>query len=267
MRTARSSDGNGQEAGAFEQMVVSTQVNCGVESMRTRRLHVLGAVLSALVVGGSAADTRGQAPGDLNGLWQAPYTPDLSVAYGKDLPFTAFGKERWAKVDTANDPTGFCLPVGPARGIQAPFPLQIVQTPAMVAILFEYQRTYRMIYTDGRKPPADIHDYPEWMGFSTGRWEDGTLVVDTVAINDRTWLDTAGHEHSDKLRLTERFKKTGPDSIEWSVTFDDPVFFVQPWTVTRPLKRLTSDDRVMSYSCEENNKDIPHLRPTKPPGW
>jgi hypothetical protein len=203
---------------------------------------------------------------DLNGLWQGPYTPNLADAYGKPLPFTPLGAEQWSKVDTANDPTGFCLPVGPARGIQAPFPFQIVQTPGLVAILFEYQRTYRMIYTDGRKPPEDIHDYPEWMGFSTGRWDGNTLVVDTIAIDDRTWLDTAGHQHSDKLRLTERFTKVDDGTIDWSVTFDDPVFFAQPWTITRALRRGKPGDRVMSYSCEENNKDIPHLKPTKPPG-
>jgi hypothetical protein len=217
------------------------------------------------------ADARGQAASsaavpDLNGLWQAPYTPNLAIAYGKDLPFTPFGAERWAKVDTANDPTGFCLPVGPARGLQAPFPFQIVQTPGLIAILFEYQRTYRLIYTDGRKAPDDIHDYPEWMGFSTGRWEGRTLVVDTVAINDRSWLDTAGHEHSEKLRLTERFTKVDDSTIDWSVTFDDPTYFTQLWTVSRPLRRPKPGDRIMSYSCEENNKDIPHLKPTKPGG-
>jgi hypothetical protein len=242
--------------------------------MFIRRPQLLAAAAFAVAVGALVATARDQAPNtpdaarmtDLSGLWKAPYTPDLSVAYGKDLPFTAFGRERWEKRDTANDPTGFCLPVGPARGIQAPFPFQIVQTPGLVAILFEYQRTYRMIHTDGRKPPDDIHDYPEWMGFSTGRWDNGTLVVDTVAINDRSWLDTAGHEHSDKLRLTERFKKIDDNTIEWSVTFEDPVFYAQPWTVTRSLQRQKPDDRIMSYSCEENNKDIPHLRPTKPGG-
>jgi hypothetical protein len=224
--------------------------------------------LSPLIAG--ADQDRGESarsgPADLNGMWQGPYTPNLAAAYGKDLPFTAHGAEKWAKVDTANDPTGFCLPVGPARGIQAPFPFQIVQTGAMVAILFAYQRTYRMIYTDGRKPPDDIHEYPEWMGFSTGRWDGDTLVVDTIAVDDRTWLDTAGHQHSDKLRLTERFRKLNDTTIEWSVTFDDPVFFTQPWTVTRPLTRGKPTDRVMSYSCNENNKDIPHLKATKPPG-
>ena len=229
--------------------------------------------VAALLILASTATLAGQdrtagaapAPADLNGLWQGPYTPNLAAAYGKELPFTPLGAERWAKVDTANDPTGFCLPVGPARGIQAPFPFQIVQNRGMVAILFEYQRTYRMIYLDGRKPPDDIHEYPEWMGFSTGRWEGDTLVVDTVAIDDRTWLDTAGHQHSDKLKLTERFRKTSDATIEWSVTFDDPVYFTQPWTVTRALTRGKPTDRVMSYSCEENNKDIPHLKPTKPP--
>jgi hypothetical protein len=200
-------------------------------------------------------------PRDLNGLWQGPYTPDLARAYGKDLPLTAHGLERWKKVDTAVDPTGVCLPVGPARAIQAPMPFQIVQTRDLAALLFEYQHTFRTIYLDGRTPPADIGDYPEWMGFSTGRFDGDTLVVETVAIEERTWLDTAGHEHSPQLRLIERFRRTAMDAIDWTVTFDDPVFFTEPWSVTRPLKRLKPGDRILSYSCEENNRDIPHLVP------
>ena len=118
-----------------------------------------------------------------------------------------------------------------------------------------------MIYLDGRKAPEDIADYPEWMGFSTARWDGDTLLVDTVGVDARTWLDTAGHEHSGKLRLAERFRKTANDNIEWTVTFDNPLFFTPPWTVARSLRRLTPGDRVMSYSCEENNRDIPHLVP------
>jgi hypothetical protein len=216
---------------------------------------------SASAVLAQPANRSPSGPRDLSGLWQGPYTPDLARAYGKELPFTPHGLARWKAVDTARDPTGFCLPVGPARAIQAPFPFQIVQSGNVTALLFEYQRTFRMIYTDGRNPPGDIADYPEWMGFSTGRWEGDTLVVDTVATDERTWLDTAGHEHSDKLRLTERFRKSGTDAIDWTVTFDDPVFFTEPWSVTRTLTRMKAGDRVMSYSCEENNKDVPHLVP------
>ena len=75
------------------------------------------------------------------------------------------------------------------------------------------------------------------MGHSTGKWEGDTLVVDTVGINDRTWLDSYGLEHSDKLHLTERFQKLGPDTIKYTVTYDDPVFFTKPWSATLNLAR------------------------------
>jgi hypothetical protein len=198
---------------------------------------------------------------DLNGVWQGPYTPDLSrtLGPGQTIPFSPYGAERYKKVDPANNPDGFCLPVGPARGFQSPAPFQVVQTDNTIAILFENQRIYRIVYTDGTKHPDDIADYPEWMGHSVGHWEGDKLVVDTVGINERTWLDTQGHEHSDKLHLTETFEKTGADNIHYTVTFDDPVFFSKPWTSAREFKRQNT--RIMSYSCEENEKDRGHLQP------
>ena len=198
---------------------------------------------------------------DLNGIWQGPYTPDLSrtLPQGESIPFTPYGSERLKKVDPANNPDGFCLPVGPARGFQSPAPFQLVQNDDVIAILFENQRIFRIVYTDGTKHPDDIAEYPEWMGHSIGYWEGDKLVVDTVGINERTWLDTNGHEHSDKLHLTETFQKTAPDNIHYTVTFEDPVFFTKPWTSTRDFKRQNT--RIMSYSCEENEKDRIHLKP------
>src|ERR1700730_19139436 len=102
---------------------------------------------------------------DMSGVWQAPYTPDLTKPLGHDLPYTPEGLERFKTVVHADDPTSYCLPVGPARGIQAPMPFQIVQSPGLVAILFEYQRTYRLIYTDGRKHGQSV-DNPEWFVYS-----------------------------------------------------------------------------------------------------
>jgi hypothetical protein len=102
------------------------------------------------------------------------------------------------------------------------------------------------------------------MGHSIGRWEGDTLVVDTQGIDERSWLDTAGHEHSDKLKLTERFKKTGPDTIQWTVTYDDPVYFTRPWSIERTFTRGKPGDRVLPYTCNENNKDVEHLRPNQP---
>ena len=141
---------------------------------------------------------------------------DLSRATlsGQELILTPYGKERWDRVDHAKDPNTACLPPGPARMIMMAHPAMIVQRPDVVAILTESQRTFRLIYTDGRGHPHDIADYPEWMGSSIGRWEGDTLVVDTVGINERTWLDTAGHEHSEKLRLTERFRLADANALE-----------------------------------------------------
>jgi hypothetical protein len=97
------------------------------------------------------------------------------------------------------------------------------------------------------------------MGHSTGRWEGDTLVVDTVAINERTWLDSLGLEHSSELRLTERFRPTVPDTLEYAVTYEDPVFFEEPWTLTLELNRLT-DTRLIEYVCSENERDRVRLR-------
>ena len=191
---------------------------------------------------------------DLNGVWQAPYTNNLATALGHELPMNAAGLAGFKANKDSNeafDPSASCLPFGPARGIQAPLPFQIVQTPDLIVILFEYQRTYRLIYMDGREHPKNLD--PEWFGFSTGKWEGDTLVVNTGWMNDRTWLDTAGHIHSDKLKLTERFRKVSPDTVKWTVTFDDPVNYTEPFTMVRDLKK--QDTMIMSYSCEENEKD------------
>ena len=192
------------------------------------------------------------------------YTPDLSIVLGRQPPFTDYGAERWRNVDTSKDPTGFCLPPGPSRALTAPFPFFLVQHRDAIAILFEYQAIWRVIYLDGRPHPEDVSEYPYFMGHSIGRWDGDTLVVDTAGIDERTWLDTAGHEHSAGLRLTERFQKTDAETIQWTATFDDPVFFTRPWSVTRTFRRGKPLDRVLPYACNENNKDVEHLRPNQP---
>src|SRR5262245_36032475 len=145
-----------------------------------------------------AAQTHA-APPDFSGYWINQYTPDLSRALGQQPPFTAEGAERWRTVDTSQDPTGRCLPPGPSRAFTAPYPFQIVQHTQAIAVLFEYQTIFRLVYMDGRPHPKEIVENPEFMGHSIGRWEGETLVVDTVGIDARSWLDTAGHQHSEKL--------------------------------------------------------------------
>ena len=235
------------------------------QSFSSKYVLKIGAAALALVTLGSASPvvrqtaTTSDVP-DLSGVWQGPYTPSLTNALGRELPYTPYGLERSRTVDHAQDPTGRCLPAGPTRLIQAPFPFRIIQTPGLIVLAFEYQRTYRLIFTDGRDHPEEVYEFPEFMGHSIGRWEADALVVETVGIKEQTWLDTSGHEHSDQFRLIERFQRVRPDTIEWSATFEDPVFFTEPFTVKLDMDRR--DYRVMDYSCNENNRDVEHLVPT-----
>src|SRR5207247_4340292 len=93
-------------------------------------------------------------------------------------------------------------------------PTMIVQRPDVVAILSESEHIFRLIYTDGRGHPPDAYDYPAWYGYSVGKWEGDTLVADTISINDKTWLDSDGHEHSDQPHLPERYRLAEPKMLE-----------------------------------------------------
>jgi len=140
-------------------------------------------------------------------------------------------------------------------------PMMIVQRSDVVLLLTEYQRTYRIVYTDGRGHDPEVKDYPEWMGSSIGNWDKDTLLVDTVAINDRSWLDVSGHEHSDQLHMTERYRLLNPNTLEQLATFEDPVFFAKAFTTRRLFKRQIGD-RILDDACLENEKDLKNLVPT-----
>ena len=217
-------------------------------------------ILVAIAVMGLPLGAQQKYP-DLNGVWQGPYTPDLSrtLPKGEPIPFTPYASERFAKVDPANNPDGFCLPVGPARGFQSPAPFQLVQNDNTVAILFENQRIFRIIYLDGTKHPDDISDYPEWMGHSVGHWEGDALVVDTVGFNEGTWIDMGGKPHTDKLHLIERFTRTDLYTLHYEATIDDSGAYTAPWKVRFDVT-WDPDGEIQEYICQENNlwKDRVH---------
>jgi hypothetical protein len=110
---------------------------------------------------------------------------------------------------------------------------------------------FRRIPTDGRAHPADLD--PTFMGDSVGRWDGDTLVVDVLGFNERTWLDTEGHQHSDALHVVERFTRAGADVLQYAVTIDDPKTYKQSWTTSRTLSRQPGW-ALKEYVCEENNK-------------
>jgi hypothetical protein len=241
--------------------------------MRTPIFNILSALGCAIVfaLAGHPALVAGQAaPPDFTGLWDGapggPGTRDLGKYMQSQkltIPFTPQGAARYKNVDLAKNPNAYCLPPGPSRALTGPSPFMIVQHKDVISFNFENHGVYRVIYLDGRPHPSDIADYPQFMGHSVGKWEGNTLVVDTVGINDRTWLDSYGLEHSDKLHLTERFEKIDADTIKYTVTYEDPVFFTKPWSATLNMARQKGpDDRLMEYVCNDNEKDRGLLVPT-----
>ena len=200
---------------------------------------------------------------DFTGVWFGGSMGDISklTLPGQELVFTPLGAERYKNVDHAKDPNTLCLPPGPSRMVARAHPTMIVERPDVVAILSESEHIFRLIYTDGRDHPPDAYDYPAWYGYSVGKWEGDTLVADTISINDKTWLDSDGHEHSDKLHLTERFRLADPNTLEYIVTYTDPVFFAKPFTSKKVLRRQVGD-YIFDHSCLENEKDLKNLVPT-----
>jgi len=150
------------------------------------------------------------------------------------------------------DPSPACaLPTLPLAYF-IPLPIRIVQTPGLLVILYEADHVFRQIHMDGRKLPVDPQ--PSWLGYSVGRWEGRSLVVDTVGFNDKTTLDIIGHPRSESLHLTERFTRRDYGHMELQLTIDDPKTYTKPFTI-RVNELLAPDSDVLEYFCTENEKD------------
>ena len=202
---------------------------------------------------------------DLSGLWRGgmnaggvPYIVDLIQDVKDEAIFKPAAEAVLQKrlADLGRDwPPRHCLPVGPAYGLIGTY--RIIQSPAVVALLFNEAvgDDYRQIFLDGRELPKDPN--PTWRGYSVGHWEGDTLVVETAGFNDRSWLDMAGHPHSERLRVTERFQRTDFGHIQFQVTFDDPETMTRPLTI-REVIDYTPDTEMLEGVCE-NERDAPHL--------
>jgi len=161
-------------------------------------------------------------------------------------------------VALANDPMDICDPQGFPRIVLHNFRTsEIVQTPNQVLVLYEFNKIWRVIWTDGRQLPEDPE--PRWFGYSVGHWaSDDTFVAQTVGTDERTWLDNAGRPHSGDLRVEERYHRVDHDHLEMSVTIDDSKMYTQPWVaLDRLLLQLQPADfdiREMQCSPSETAK-------------
>jgi hypothetical protein len=156
-----------------------------------------------------------------------------------------------------DDPwTILCLPAGPRQILKGgDGPARIVQTPAVLVILYD-DLSYRQIFLDGRELPKDPN--PSWMGYSVGRWDGDTLVVESIGFNERSWLDMGGHPHTESLRTMERFRRTSFGHIDLQVTLHDPKAYGKPWTISFGVS-LAPDTGMIEFVCAENEKDRAHL--------
>jgi hypothetical protein len=203
---------------------------------------------------------------DLSGVWQADgqtYFFDLAAGLKDEdvvmLPRARAEQRRREDNLHGDDPLARCLPHGvPRINTNGLFPFKIIQTPGLVVILYEQLNLFRQVFLDGRKLAGDVN--PTWLGYSTGRWEGDTLVVDTRGFNDKTWLDTQkGRPASDALHVIERFRRPTYGDLEIVATIDDPKTYAKPWTTTVQHNRLQTDTDILEFICSENEKDRPHM--------
>jgi hypothetical protein len=200
---------------------------------------------------------------DLSGLWTLNAGPGHLANIAAELkpedvePWAeAIYKQRLGDLGRDDPWTAQCLPAGPRVILTGGNgPARIMQTPAMLAILYE-DLSYRQIFLDGRELPRDPN--PSWMGYSVGHWEGDTLVVETTGFNARSWLDMGGHPHTESLHTTERFHRTSFGHIDLQVTYEDPKAYKRPWTVSFGAN-LAADTEMLEYVCAENEKDRSHL--------
>jgi hypothetical protein len=191
---------------------------------------------------------------DLSGLWRMNGVGYVfNVLGNQPVEMLPWAREVYARrsIGFAKDsPDSNCLPPGPTAGLFGMSPVKFLQTKNVLVILYEGAPT-RQVFLDGRPLPTDPS--PTWMGYSVGRWDGDTLVVETTGYNDRTWLDLTGHPHSEALRVTERFRRLDTGRMQLQMTFDDPQTYTRPWTISVDAQFLP-DTEMLEYVCNENEK-------------
>jgi hypothetical protein len=201
---------------------------------------------------------------DLSGFWMPTVAVKHLLNLAADLKPEDVPLKPWAKTlyderianNGKDHPGARCWPSGIPEKNNIPDGLKVVQTPDLILFLHESRTIYRQIFTDGRSLPRNAQ--PTWMGYSVGKWDGDTLVVDTIGQNGKTWLDMRGLPGTEALRVTERFSRPSIGHIDIDVTIDDSQAYTKPWTVKLSWS-LLPDAELIESICEENNKDLPHM--------
>jgi len=224
----------------------------------------------------AAAPSPPHDPKDLSGIWTKtwrtlalsaevpPMTPEGQAKFNANKP--SYGP-RAIPPALGNDPTGKCDPLGLVRNLLlevAIYPMEMVQTPRRVLQFFEWAHSWREIWTDGRDLPKDPE--PRWMGYSVGKWEGDTFVVDSTGFDERTWLDHFGTPHSDQMRLQERYKRLDRDNLELTMTLTDPMTFTKPWVSEKKIFKLDPKAEIQELFCVPSEEEAFNRKVRDPAG-
>jgi hypothetical protein len=211
----------------------------------------------------AAAPRTSDGKPDLSGLWNK-LSPKYSRNIAADLKPGEVQPWADALVQQRKENLGkdymnvLCVPLGPAYTTDADSTgaemMKIIQTPGLILIL-NPDLTYRQIFMDGRALEAAPNS--SWMGYSVGRWDGDTLVVESFGFNDRSWLDHDGHPHTDALRITERYRRRDFGNLDVDVTLSDPAVYSRPWTVAVRAE-LAADTEMIEWVCNEKGSELQH---------
>jgi len=184
---------------------------------------------------------------------------DIGSTFKEGLPLTPYGAELLAKRKARNskdNPEAHCLPMGIVQFHTQGAPRKFIQIPGLIVILYEASSGIRQIFTDGRPLPKLDDPQPWFYGYSTGKWEGDTLVVETNNLRDDGWLDIVGNPLTDQAKVTERFRRVSYGRMEIDITIDDPKAYTKPWT-TRHVQDIMPDGELIEFICLENQRFAP----------
>jgi hypothetical protein len=241
--------------------VVSIQAQRGAPSTGLPRASDghpnLSGIWQALGTANWDLEDHSPAPGPLYQMGAVGATPGgQGVVEGGEIPYKpealAMKKKNFAN-RLALDPEVKCYMPGIPRATYMPFPFQIVQSPNMILMAYEFASSDRVINM-GKPVEAAVDT---WMGTANGRWEGETLVVDNTGFNDKTWFDRAGNFHSDQLHVIERFTLLDKDHLQYEATIEDPQTFTRPWKISMPLyRRVEKNVQLTDFKCVEYAEEL-----------
>ena len=204
-----------------------------------------------------AAKTSAPAPArDLSGIWLLTTGARIRSLSKQTPPMTPLGQEMFnankpgfgpRAVPGGNDPIGHCDPPGLPRSLMSERPIEFVQVAGKMLQFLESYHTWRDIWTDGRALPQDPD--PRWYGYSVGKWQGDTFVVDSIGFDKRSWVDSLGDPHSEAMHLREQYRRLDHDTLERTITLEDPTIYTKPWVSDRQILKLQSQEGLDEDFC------------------